>query len=77
MTQVPPPGTKVRRGWSIRVAQFGPLRVGFQRDGGSERVAELNIRPVGSVWGRRARQFAGRAAGPVYHKAPPECQRRV
>ena len=28
MTQMPPPGTKVRRGWSIRVAQsLGPQRV--------------------------------------------------
>src|SRR5277367_9176 len=49
MTQVPPPGTKVRRGWSIRVAQsLGPLRVGIPDvTGGSERVAELNIRRRG------------------------------
>ncbi len=46
MTQVPPPGTKVRRGWSVRVAQsLGPLRVAIPDvTGGSERVAELNIR---------------------------------
>jgi beta-lactam-binding protein with PASTA domain len=45
MTQMPPPGTKVRRGWSIRVAQsLGPLRVAIPDvTGGSERVAELNI----------------------------------
>ena len=55
MTQVPPAGTKVRRGWSIRVAQsLGPQRVAIPDvTGGSERVAELNIRrrglSVGSV----------------------------
>jgi beta-lactam-binding protein with PASTA domain len=45
MTQMPPPGIKVRRGWSIRVAQsLGPLRVAIPDvTGGSERVAELNI----------------------------------
>lgn len=49
MTQMPPPGTKVRRGWSIRVAQsLGPLRVAIPDvTGGSERVAELNIRRRG------------------------------
>ncbi len=49
MTQVPPPGTKVRRGWSIRVAQsLGPQRVAIPDvTGGSERVAELNIRRRG------------------------------
>jgi eukaryotic-like serine/threonine-protein kinase len=45
MTQMPPPGTKVRRGWSVRVAQsLGPQRVAIPDvTGGSERVAELNI----------------------------------
>src|ERR1019366_8869817 len=45
MTQMPPPGTKVRRGWSIRMAQrLGPQRVALPNvAGGSERVAELNI----------------------------------
>jgi beta-lactam-binding protein with PASTA domain len=49
MTQMPPPGTKVRRGWSIRVAQsLGPQRVAIPKvTGGSERVAELNIRRRG------------------------------
>jgi len=49
MTQMPPPGTKVRRGWSIRVAQsLGPQRVTIPDvTGGSERVAELNIRRRG------------------------------
>ena len=49
MTQMPLPGTKVRRGWSIRVAQsLGPQRVAIPNvTGGSERVAELNIRRRG------------------------------
>ena len=46
MTQMPLPGTKVRRGWMIRVAQsLGPQRVAIPDvTGQSERVAELNIR---------------------------------
>ncbi len=49
MTQMPPPGTKVRRGWSIRVAQsLGPQRVAIPDvTGGSERVAELTIQRRG------------------------------
>lgn len=55
LTQMPPPGAKVRRGWSIRVAQsLGPQRVTIpDLSGGSERVAELNLQrrglSVGSV----------------------------
>jgi len=57
MTQVPPPGTKVRRGWSIRVAQsLGPQRVAIPNvTGGSERVAELNIQRRGLTLGSIAR----------------------
>ena len=57
MTQMPPPGTKVRRGWSIRVAQsLGPQRVSIPNaTGGSERVAELNIRRRGLTLGSVAR----------------------
>lgn len=53
MTQVPLPGTKVRRGWSIRVAQsLGPQRVAIPDvTGGSERVADLNIRRRGLTLG--------------------------
>lgn len=49
MTQIPPPGTKVRRGWWVRVAQsLGPLRVAIPNvTGGSERVAELNVQRRG------------------------------
>jgi eukaryotic-like serine/threonine-protein kinase len=57
MTQMPPPGAKVRRGWSIRVAQsLGPQRVAIPAvTGGSERVAELNIRRRGLSLGSVAR----------------------
>src|SRR5260370_32744193 len=53
MTQMPPPGTKVRRGWSIRVAQsLGPQRVAIHpATGGGERVAELNLRRRGFTLG--------------------------
>src|SRR5260370_21655902 len=45
MTQMPPPGTTVRRGWSIRVAQsLGPQRVAIPDvTGGIEPGAQLNI----------------------------------
>ena len=46
MTQMPPPGAKVRRGWVVRVAQsLGPQRVAIPDvTGQSERVAEMSIR---------------------------------
>ncbi len=49
MTQMPPPGTRVRRGWQVRVAQsMGPQRVSIPDvTKGSERAAELNIRRRG------------------------------
>jgi beta-lactam-binding protein with PASTA domain len=57
MTQLPPPGTKVRRGWSVRVAQsLGPQRVSIPDvTGGSARIAELNIRRRGLSLGPVAR----------------------
>lgn len=53
MTQMPAPGAKVRRGWSIRVARsLGPLRVAIPDvTGESERAAELNIRRRGLALG--------------------------
>ncbi len=53
VTQMPPPGTKVRRGWSIRVARsLGPQRVSIPDvSGESERAAELNIRRRGLALG--------------------------
>ena len=45
LSQLPAPGTKVRRGWQIRVAQsLGPQRVVIPNVlGESERAAEINI----------------------------------
>ncbi len=81
MTQMPPPGTKVRRGWAVRLAQsLGPQRVAIPDvTGGSERVAELNIRRRGLTSGfDRARQFAGRVTGSGDIAKPAgECQRGV
>lgn len=49
MSQLPMPGTKVRRGWQVRVAQsLGPTRVTIPDvTGQSEHAAELNIRRRG------------------------------
>lgn len=49
MSQLPLPGTKVRRGWQLRVAQsLGPTRVTIPDvTGQSEHAAELNIRRRG------------------------------
>src|SRR5579864_430623 len=49
MSQLPMPGTKVRRGWQVRVAQsLGPTRVAIPDvTGESEHAAELNIRRRG------------------------------
>jgi len=56
MSQLPLPGTKVRRGWQVRVAQsMGPIRVAVPDvTGESEHAAELNIR-------RRGLEIASRA----------------
>ncbi|PYX43863.1 MAG: penicillin-binding protein, partial [Acidobacteria bacterium] len=49
MSQLPLPGTKVRHGWQVRVAQsLGPTRVTIPDvTGESEQAAELNIRRRG------------------------------
>jgi beta-lactam-binding protein with PASTA domain len=49
LSQLPPAGTKIRRGWQIRVAQsMGPQRVEIPNVlGQSQRAAELNIRRRG------------------------------
>src|SRR5579862_2801122 len=49
MSQLPLPGTRVRRGWQVRVAQsLGPTRVVIPDvTGQSEHAAELNIRRRG------------------------------
>ena len=49
MSQLPLPGTKVRRGWQVRVAQsLGPIRVAIPDvTGQSQRAAELNVKRRG------------------------------
>lgn len=49
LSQLPPPGTTVRRGWQVRVAEsLGPQRVSIPDvTGQSQRAAELNIRRRG------------------------------
>ena len=74
MTQMPPPGTKVRRGWSVRVAQsLGPQRVAIPDvTGGSERVAELNITRRGLTLGSVAHiNFPEAPLDQVLSQSPP------
>ncbi|HLX83751.1 MAG TPA: PASTA domain-containing protein [Terriglobales bacterium] len=74
MTQVPPPGTKVRRGWSVRVAQsLGRQRIAIPDvTGGSERVAELNIQRRGLTLGSIARvNFPEAPLEQVMSQSPP------
>ena len=56
VSQVPPPGEKVRRGWHVRVAEsMGPQRVTIpDLTGDSERSAEINIRRRGLELGTMA-----------------------
>jgi len=68
MTQLPPRGTKVRRGWQVRVAQsLGPQRVSIPDvTRQSERAAEWNIQ-------RRGLEVASTARV----RLPTRCWRRV
>ncbi len=74
MTQMPLPGTKVRRGWQLRVARsMGPQRVSIpdvtQQSG---RAAELNIRRRGLEVGSTAEiQLPGTPADRVLAQSPP------
>lgn len=56
VSQVPPPGEVVRRGWHVRVAEsMGPQRVMIpDLTGDSERSAEINIRRRGLEMGTMA-----------------------
>ena len=56
VSQVPPPGERVRRGWHVRVAEsMGPQRVAIpDLTGDSERSAEINIRRRGLELGNMA-----------------------
>lgn len=80
VTQVPAPGTKVRRGWSVRVAQsLGPLRVAIPNvTGGSERVAELNIQRRGLSLGSVAHiSLPDETPNQVISQSPPANASRV
>lgn len=66
LSQVPPPGEQVRRGWRVKVAEsMGPQRVVIpDLVGGSERASEMNIR-------RRGLELGGIATASI-PGAPPE-----
>ena len=73
MSQLPLPGTKVRRGWQVRVAQsLGPTRVEIPDvTGQSEHAAELNIRRRGlDVASMAIVDDAGIAADQVLAQSP-------
>jgi beta-lactam-binding protein with PASTA domain len=74
MSQLPLPGTKVRRGWQVRVAQsLGPTRVSIPDvTGQSEHAAELNIRRRGlDVASMAEVQQAGIPPDQVLAQNPP------
>src|SRR3984957_5100804 len=74
MSQLPLPGTKVRRGWQVRVAQsLGPTRVAIPDvTGQSEHAAELNILRRGLEISSMAQVAeAGIPADQVLAQSPP------
>ncbi len=74
MTQMPPPGTKVRRGWAVRVARsLGPQRVVIPDvTKQSERAAEWNIQRRGlEVASTAEMQLPGTPADKVLAQSPP------
>lgn len=73
LSQLPPAGTQIRRGWQIRVAQsMGPQRVEIPNVlGQSQRAAELNIRRRGLDLGAVAQiQLPGTQADQVIAQDP-------
>jgi eukaryotic-like serine/threonine-protein kinase len=80
MSQLPLPGTKVRRGWQVRVAQsMGPQRVSIPDvTKQSERAAELNIRRRGLEVASTAEiQAPEMPAGEVLAQSPPPSASQV
>jgi eukaryotic-like serine/threonine-protein kinase len=80
MSQVPLPGTKVRRGWQLRVAQsLGPIRVAIPDvTGQSEHAAEFNIRRRGLELSSTAElPTAGIPAAQILAQSPPANSREV
>jgi beta-lactam-binding protein with PASTA domain len=74
MSQLPLPGTKVRPGWQIRVAQsLGPTRVAIPDvTGQSEHAADLNIRRRGLEIATTAQvETAGIPIDQVLAQSPP------
>lgn len=74
MSQLPLPGTKVRRGWQVRAARsLGPTRVAIPDvTGQSEHAAELNIRRRGLDIASMAEvEAAGIPADQVLAQNPP------
>jgi beta-lactam-binding protein with PASTA domain len=74
LSQVPPSGAKVRRGWTVRVAQsLGPQRVDVPGViGQSERAAEINIRRRGLELGAVAQmQMPGTPSDQILAQNPP------
>jgi beta-lactam-binding protein with PASTA domain len=74
MTQLPPRGTKVRRGWQVRVAQsLGPQRVSIPDvTRQSERAAEWNIQRRGLEVASTAEvRVPGTPADQVLAQSPP------
>jgi beta-lactam-binding protein with PASTA domain len=74
LSQLPPAGTKVRRGWQIRLAQsLGPQRVEIPNLlGQSERAADINIRRHGLEVDAMAQlQLPGTPGDQVVSQAPP------
>jgi len=74
LSQLPPAGARIRRGWQIRVAEsLGPQRVAIPNVlGDSERAAEMNIRRRGLDVGAVAHvEMAGTAADQVVAQSPP------
>jgi len=73
LSQLPPAGTQIRRGWQIRVAEsLGPQRVEIPDViGQSERAAEINILRRGLDVGAVAQvQFAGVPPDQVIAQSP-------
>src|SRR5580693_558398 len=74
LSQLPPPGTQIRRGWQIRVAQsLGPQRVEIPNVlAQSQRAAELNIRRRGLDVGAVAQiGMRGAPSEQVLGQSPP------
>jgi eukaryotic-like serine/threonine-protein kinase len=74
MSQLPLPGTKVRRGWQVRVAQsLGPMRVAIPDvTGQSEHAAELNVRRRGLELASMAEvESPGIPPGQILAQSPP------